>query len=230
MNPKVIFLLIILSSLPALSRNSKTGHDTGWDARLLNTAASVTYLNQFEKEIIFEINKLRSNPPRYASEYIAPLAEHYRKKILYYPGDKPLLTREGVRALHECVRELKKQPPLPLLYPRKGLSRAARDHARDQSKTGATGHRGADGSGFRDRIERHGDWNVRIAENIAYGGTSAQQVVIYLLIDDGVPGRGHRINFLTPEFKTIGVATEDHPGYNVITVMDFAGNFKTASP
>src|SRR5690606_9306056 len=123
-------------------------------------------------------------------ENIAPLAKHYDRRILHYPDDHPLLTNEGVSALKECVRELKKQQPLSIIYPSYGLSRAARDHVNDQSKTGKTGHAGSDGSNMRERIERYGKWQVRIAENIAYGAKTARQIVVYLLIDDGVKDRG----------------------------------------
>lgn len=196
-----------------------------WDTKALNTASGAGYLSDLEKEIIFEINKMRSNPSRYAEEFIAPLAEHFDRRILNYPGDIPLMTTEGVSALKECVRALKKQKPLPLIYPSEGLTLAARDHVADQSKTGKTGHTGSDRSNMRDRIERYGKWQKRIAENIAYGPKRAQQIVIYLLIDDGVPNRGHRTNMLTPEFQAIGVAVGPHPQYHVMSVMDFAGGF-----
>ena len=145
--------------------------------------------------------------------------------MLYYPGDQPLLTKEGVNALYECVRDLKQQQPLPIIYPSEGLTLAARDHVNDQSKTGRTGHQGSDRSSMRDRIERYGKWEKRIAENIAYGGKTAQQIVIYLLIDDGVRDRGHRKNFLNPDFRMAGVSTGSHPDYGLMSVMDFAGGF-----
>ncbi len=199
-----------------------------WDTRNLNTASKAEYLTELEKDLIVEINMLRSDPSRYAKEHIAPLAKYYEKRILHYPGDQPLITREGVSALNECVRELRRQKPLPLVYPAYGLSLAARDHVKDQSKSGETGHTGGDKSGMRDRIERYGKWETRIAENIAYGAKTARQIVVYLLIDDGVPGRGHRKNFLTPEFKTIGVSIGLHPQYKIMSVMDFAGGYNTS--
>ena len=207
------------------NENSKSA-DSDWNSPVLNTAANVNYLTPLEKEIIFEINKLRSNPAKYATDYIAPLENRYQRNMLYYPGDKPLRTKEGVRALKECVRELKRQKSLPLVYPSYGLSRAAEDHVKDQSKTGQTGHRGSDRTYSKERIERYGTWNIRIAENIAYGGITAQQVVIYLLIDDGVGDRGHRKTFLHPDYKEVGVATGKHPGYRTMSVMEFAGEFK----
>ncbi|WP_347838052.1 CAP domain-containing protein [uncultured Draconibacterium sp.] len=188
-----------------------------------NTAANASYLSALEKEVIYEINLFRSNPPDYAEKYIAPLAKHYERKILHYPGDKSIMTQEGVSALHECVRVLKKASSAPLLYPDTRLTKAANDHQTDQSKTGKTGHTGKDRSNLKDRIERYGKWQVRIAENIAYGNTSAQQIVVFLLIDDGVKSRGHRTNLLHPDFKSIGVACGSHPKYNTMCVMDFAG-------
>ncbi len=196
-----------------------------WDSSLLNTAANTNYLSPLEKEIIFEINKLRSNPSKYANDFLVPLAKNYERNMLYYPGDKPLRTKEGVRALNECIRELKKQTPLPLIYPSKGLTKAAEDHVKDQSKTGRVGHSGSDRSNSKTRIERYGQWKTRIAENIAYGGINAQQIVIYLLIDDGVRDRGHRKTFLHPAFTKVGVATGSHPEYGIMSVMDFAGDF-----
>lgn len=197
----------------------------GWENHTLNTAANASYLSQFEKDIIFEINRLRSNPAKYAADFIEPLAKNYRRNMLYYPGDKPLQTREGISALNECVRELKRQKPLSLVYPSRGLTRAATDHVKDQSRTGRLGHTGSDRSNIKTRIERYGQWKVRIAENIAYGGITAQQIVIYLLIDDGVRDRGHRKTFLHPDYNKIGVATGNHPEYGTMSVMDFAGAF-----
>lgn len=223
-----LLLILIIMALPAYSPAIITGSD--WNYSLLNTAETANYLTPLEKDIILEINKLRSDPARYANNYIASLARNYKNKLLYYPGDKPLLTHEGVAALHECVRDLKAQSPLPVLFPDKGLSKAADDHVRDQSRTGRTGHTGSDRSGLRNRIERYGDWKVRIAENIAYGGSSARQIVIYLLIDDGIKSRGHRKNFLNPDFRLVGVATGSHPSYNVMSVMDFAATFRAKSP
>ncbi len=194
-------------------------------ANVLNTAANAGYLTSYEKEIVYEINLFRSNPAEYADKYIAPLAKLYKGKLLFYPGDKPLQTKEGVKALNECVKDLKKAQPVSIVYPDKGLSEAASDHVKDQSRTGKTGHYGSDWSDSRKRIERYGDWKTRIGENIAYGGISARQIVIYLLIDDGQSDRGHRKNFLRPEFKEVGVAAGNHPLYNNMVVMDFAGSF-----
>lgn len=190
----------------------------------LNTAANVGYLSPLEKEIIYEINLFRSNPSKYAQDFIAPIAKNYTNRLLHYPGDRlAIRTSEGVNALNECVRVLSKESAKPLMFPNPELHKAARDHQKDQSKSGKTGHTGSDNSNLRTRIERYGQWQKRIAENIAYGNTSARQVIIFLLIDDGVKSRGHRVTLLNPDLKFVGVACGSHPEYNTICVMDFAG-------
>ncbi|HSO88149.1 MAG TPA: CAP domain-containing protein [Draconibacterium sp.] len=216
MKLKVTFIFFALANLVfAGNPNSATG---------LNTAENVSYLSPIEKEIIYEINLFRSNPAKYAEEFIAPLAVYYKNNILYYPNDQqPVKTSEGVRALNECVRELKKENPKPIIYPNEGLTRAATDHVNDQAKTGRTGHTGSDNSNLKNRVDRYGKWKIRIAENIAYGNTSARQVIIFLLIDDNVKNRGHRANLLNPDLKLVGVSFGRHPVYSTMCVMDFAG-------
>jgi uncharacterized protein YkwD len=226
MKTKVTLLFLLFFQI-SFAKDSKNPAHSNWEISALNTALEASYLSPLEKEIILEINKLRSDPARYAEEFIAPLGKRYDHRLLYYPGDQPLLTKEGVYALYECVRDLKHRHALPVIFPSEGLTRAARDHVNDQSKTGRTGHQGSDRSSMRERIERYGKWEFRIAENIAYGGKTARQIVIYLLIDDGVKDRGHRKNFLNPDFKMAGIATGKHPKFSVMTVMDFAGEFKT---
>jgi len=46
-----------------------------------------------------------------------------------------------------------------------------------------------------------------------------------LIIDDGVPDRGHRTNIFNPEFKTVGLFLGEHKDLEYITVMDFSGGF-----
>lgn len=214
---KKLWGILILLGLVQLVSAEKLSSDN------LNTAANANYLTTLEKEVIYEINLFRSNPAQYAEKYIAPLANYYNKKILHYPGDKPIQTIEGIKALHECVRVLKNATTIPVLYPDQKLSNAARDHQQDQQKSGRTGHKGSDQSNLKQRIERYGKWQFTIGENIAYGNTSARQVVVFLLIDDGVKNRGHRTTLLNPNYKLVGVACGKHPVYNTMCVLDFAG-------
>jgi len=199
-----------------------------WDIASLNTAVNVNYLSENEKAVILEINKLRSNPYMYAVEYLEPMLTMYKGKMLYMPGNDPIITHEGIIALKDAIAALKKANKAAPLLPDKRLTLAARDHQQDQSRTGQTGHKGSNGSSISDRIERHGTWDRKISENIFYGDTDARSVVLHLVIDDGVPSRGHRINFLDPELKYVGVACGTHKKYRFLCVMNFAAAFKNS--
>ena len=50
-------------------------------------------------------------------------------------------------------------------------------------------------------------------ENIDYGVKSPQEVMLALLIDDGVASRGHRTLIFKEGIKTMGSATSSHPKY-----------------
>lgn len=182
------------------------------------------YLDALEKEVLSELNALRADPAAYAAHAEAML-KLFNGKLLKYPGDTPILTKEGTWAVKECVKALRGATPLPLFTPSRGLSQAAADLVADQSQTGATDHAGGDGSSPFERMDRYGTWEKTAGENIDYGNSVARRVVLSLLIDDGVPSRGHRKNLLNPDFRVVGIACGTHPVYRHMCVLDFAGGF-----
>jgi uncharacterized protein YkwD len=66
-------------------------------------------------------------------------------------------------------------------------------------------------------------WTGSIGENISYGPDDGLEVVLQLIIDDGVPDRGHRANIFSPDFRLAGVACGPHPTFRTVCVIDFAG-------
>ena len=198
-----------------------------WEHPAMNTASGVSYLNNLEKEIIYELNLARTNPAQYAENFIRPLIEVFEGKLMHYPNQIPIMTKEGKRAVEECIKTMKKATAVGVLNPNERISEAANDLVSFQSKNGKVGHIGRNKSTPVDRIEKYGQWEVRIAENISYGNHEARQIVIALLVDDGVPSRGHRKNILNNDFKLVGVATGKHPEYGTMCVMDFAGGFNS---
>ncbi|MCX5814102.1 MAG: CAP domain-containing protein, partial [Proteobacteria bacterium] len=140
-----------------------------WKKETVDTTAGVEYLTDSERQVIIEINMVRTNPAEYARSFLVPLRSYYRNKLLRYPGEIAILTNEGIRALDECIKKLQVTKPLSSLSPKKGLTLAARDHARDQARTGAIGHTGSDKSTLVDRLNRYGKWDISAGENIDYG-------------------------------------------------------------
>ncbi len=193
----------------------------------INTASGAWYLDKQEQKIILELNKVRSNPKQFAEEYLEELQAYFDGQIFTYPGRTPIVTKEGVSPLKECIEILKKTEGMSMLKPSDGLSKASALLTNDQQKKGEIGHIASDGSTPVNRVKRYGEWNICLAENIAYGSFDPRQIVISLLIDDGVPDRGHRKNILDPCFQFVGVSFGNHPTYQSMCVMDFAGDYKT---
>jgi uncharacterized protein YkwD len=84
---------------------------------------------------------------------------------------------------------------------------------------------GSDGARLSERLNRLGTWHGTIAENIGTLEEDPRQVVIQLLVDDGVPSRGHRHNLFNPDLHQAGVGTASHRDYRVVTVIDYADGF-----
>ncbi|HEX8301016.1 CAP domain-containing protein [Sphingomonas sp.] len=171
------------------------------------------------REILAEINFARAQPRRYA-ERLRGYRALFKGKVVYYPGNPDgLLTKEGVKAVDEAIRFLEKQPPLDPIAPSSLLARAARDHVEEQGPRGATGHISKDGANPRDRVQRRGGGNY-VAEVITYGPPSATEVVRQLIVDDDVPGRGHRRTMFAAEMRYAGVACGPHRVYRVMCVAE----------
>ena len=177
-----------------------------------------------EQQVIKEINLARQNPKRYAI-FIEREKSYYVGKFIKRPGETTIITQEGVSAVDEAIRFLKTTKPVAPLKYSKGMSLAAMDHVKDQGKKGTLGHRGSDRSQPRDRVNRYGSWRWTVGENISYGREKARDIVMGLIIDDGVPGRGHRENLFNSAYKIAGVACGYHKIFDMMCVIDFAGEF-----
>jgi len=172
-----------------------------------------------EAAVLAEINFARTRPRDYA-EQLRAYRKFFKGRIVWYPGNPDgLRTEEGVRAVDEAIRFLDRQVPLEPIAPATLLARAARDHVREQGPSGATGHYSADGANPRDRVQRRGGGSY-VAEVITYGPPSAVEVVRQLIVDDAVPGRGHRKTLFAAEMRYAGVACGPHRGYRVMCVAD----------
>jgi len=181
-------------------------------------------LSPLEQDVLKELNEARTRPRQYADR-IESLLQYYRGDLFSYPGMISIRTREGVPAVQEAIRYLRKVDAMEPFRSSEGISKAARDHVRDQGSVGSTGHYGSDRSSPFDRMKRYGQFLVTAGENIGYGPKRGDFVVMGLIIDDGVPGRGHRKNIFNKAFKVVGIACGPHRGYGTMCVIDFAGGF-----
>ena len=72
---------------------------------------------------------------------------------------------------------------------------------------------------FYERLQKFG-FNGHCAENLAAGNNAPEEIILQLIIDDGVPSRGHRTNLLTPDFNIVGAAIVEHPQWRHSCTMD----------
>ncbi|HUF27274.1 MAG TPA: CAP domain-containing protein [Gemmatimonadaceae bacterium] len=175
--------------------------------------------------MLAELNQARTDPRAYA-RHLEAMLPWYQGTTMRQPGTNVVVrTQEGGAAVREAIRVLRATSPLHELTASRGMSLAARDHVRDQERSGGVGHSGRDGSSAADRVNRYGSWSLTLSENIAYGPPTAREVVIGLIVDDGVPGRGHRRNILDPMIAFAGIACGTHPEYRRMCVIKHAGGY-----
>lgn len=200
----------------------------------LNTAKNCLYMTTDEREMIYEINRVRSNPKSYL-QYLQPLLVEANDKLKKYgKGNKNYSltftteTKKGkeiktvdttwhytnaeeVKALISLIHDLNKLKSLSVLQPDSGIYNAAKKHAKDQQEHNwLLMHTGTDGSHPWDRITLFSPLMDFGNENIAGNSefTIARGIVIQLLVDDGIPGYGHRHNLLDPAWTHIACKGE----------------------
>ncbi len=177
-----------------------------WDeqvVRSLHTAANVPGLNQEEQKVILFMNMARYDGSLFAGTFLEA-----------YLDEKGIKKNGYVRSL---FRDLRKTEGLPPLEPQADLTTIALEHARVSGESGSTGHQN-----FNQRFENVlGNPYTLVAENLAYGHPEAIDIVISLLIDEGIRNLGHRKNILHPQFNSVGVVIRSHEQFRVQCVIDF---------
>ncbi len=172
-------------------------------------------------QILTELNLARTQPAAYAKQ-LRVYRQHFDGMVALDAGEQGIMTQEGVAAVDEAIAFLQRQPPRVALTLNQLLNRSAGGQAQDQSQTGRVGHVGSNGSTFTQRISREGSWQGEAAEAISYGMLSAADVVRQLIIDDGVPDRGHRDTLFDPILRNVGASCAPHQTYREVCVLDFA--------
>jgi uncharacterized protein YkwD len=177
-----------------------------WDAevvRSLHTAAGIEYLTEEEQKVVLFMNLARHDGPLFTSTFLdAYVAENKVENSSY---------------LRSLRKDLKKASGLIPFQVEEDLTVVSQDHARLSGQTGHVGHKN-----FAKRFAPlRGNPYTAWAENCSYGYEDAVEIVITLLIDEGIQGVGHRNNILNPTFNSVGVAIFPHKKYRINCVIDF---------
>ncbi|OMJ70233.1 hypothetical protein SteCoe_31845 [Stentor coeruleus] len=172
------------------------------------------------EKILAEMNECRSNPSKY-SQKLSKIIKYYRGKIFKRPGYEAIETEEGPGNVIACINYLKAIAPVKPLEWSQSLTLAAQMHADDIGPSGLMTHIGQDGSEPCDRIEKFCKWSGHLGENIDYGNADPEDIVMSLLIDDGVLARGQRLNIMKKEHKYVGVGFGYHSECEYVCVILF---------
>lgn len=185
-------------------------------------------------------NKARTNP-----EYFAKLARNDIENRFVYRNGQPtntlclsddfvpksdkcsftMGTIEGVGAWREAANDLDYNVyQLKPLQWSEGLAQACYDHIRDIGPKGMTDHTGSDGSRPSDRILKYVTASMT-GENLGFVDVvTGEDIVLQLLVDDGVLNRGHRTNIMNEGFTHLGVSCGCHTHYTEMCCFAYGTN------
>jgi hypothetical protein len=180
---------------------------------------------ELEKELFSLHNELRMNPQSYIQK-LRECLKYFRHKIFHPPGEDPIQTYEGQEAVYDAIQFLKTQKPVDRLEFNDNIARACKDHANDIGEKGLATHEGSDDKNISDRIEKYCEWDGATAESLDFGFKTAENIIINLLIDDGVKDRYQRLNLFNEKFKYIGIGAANHRDYGICVVIGYVMNVR----
>jgi len=173
---------------------------------ILFCAVSTCSYSQSE-EVLKIMNEVRTDPQVFL-----------QTRLISFVKENDL---EGNSYAKSLIEELKIAKPTNPLQSSPVLEKLARGHALDMGEKGKIGHNSSDGTTFENRVRKKFKTGM-IAENCDYGNAEPLEIVMSLLIDDGITSLGHRKNILHPSLNYVGIAIEKHKTYGTNCVMDFS--------
>lgn len=166
-------------------------------------------LSVVEQKGFYWTNYFRKAPRRFFDEVIREFVRQF-----------PEANTVEVKELGNEVSKLNKI--LPVLYPDKGLLSLSAAHSADLIKRGSIiSHKSSSGKDFGQRMNEAGLYRCG-GENIYVGTSDPLEALITLLLDHGVPDRGHRKNLLDPRFGKMGLSFPSVSENHGLLVQDFA--------
>lgn len=166
-------------------------------------------LNKDEQMLFYWTNVMRKNPLLFYNDVVKEFIRQF-----------PEANRPEVKSLGWDVQKLK--IPLPFLLPDKNLGNMSWAHAQDLAKrNGIISHKSSSGKDFVQRLKETGAYRCA-AENLFIGNPNPLEALITLLIDYGVPDKGHRVNLLDPTFERMGGSFSSISNKKLVLVQVFA--------
>lgn len=166
-------------------------------------------LGKNEQLTFYWTNYFRNDPTRFFNRVIKEFIKQF-----------PEANTPEIRTLERDIKNAKSF--LPVLLPDNGLMQMAEVHATDLVRRGSIiSHTSSIGKGFVQRIRDAGLYKCG-AENIYVGAYDPLEALIALLVDYGVPDKGHRMNLLDSRFGKMGISFPLINQRRGLLVQDFA--------
>ena len=170
----------------------------------------------FLRQLVEEINAVRTNPAAYASK-VQEYIPNFQDKILKLPDQRVAIkTQEGAAAYEECVNFLRSAEPTQAHVPSRGLTRIANDFLSGVQSVDPSQIATIDMNAI---IDKYGSFQGNFSRAMEFGGSTPEQVVINLLVSDGDKTRSQRDALLNPILKRIGVSQGKHDIYRTVTII-----------
>ena len=187
----------------------------------------VINFNLIQMSLYEELNKLRQNPKSYIPLIEAEMKTLKKNNILKRKDSNlQIQTIEGKEAYEDAILFLKQQKPVPALKKENKLSYAAQDLVKDIGERGVVTHEDKEGQYTSERIEKYCEWDFCANEVIEVSSKNPQDILISLLVDDGVRNRADRMALFNEIYNYVGISCGPHIEYEIVTVFVFVGGIR----
>lgn len=169
-------------------------------------------------------NQLRVNPQSFLPAVSERLGSFQQN--VYFSKDLPglgIVTHEGVQAVRDLINYLQTLTPVHELSPSLALQVAAYRHCQDLANNShLLEHTGSDGTNAEQRLSCYGRWEGHLIEQIIFGFKDPYQILVNMLVDDGLGSRANRRNMTNKGLRHLGIGICPHPLYGYVCVIMYA--------
>lgn len=174
-----------------------------------------------------ELNKLRQDPKSYIPLIIAQMKTIKNNNVLKKKDSSlQIQTLEGKAAYEDAISFLQNQKEVNPLTKEIKLSYAAQDLVNDIGERGVVSHQDKDGNYMSERIEKYCEWDYCANEVIEVSSKNATDILISLLVDDGIRDKLNRRALFQNVYNYVGISCGPHTEYEIVTVLVFAGGIR----
>ena len=183
--------------------------------------------NLIQTMLYKELNKLRQNPKSYIPLIEAEMKTLKKNNVLKKKDSSlQIQTLEGKAAYEDAIAFLQEQKEVNPLTKEIKLSYAAQDLVTDIGERGVVSHQDKDGNYMSERIEKYCEWDYCANEVIEVSSKSATDILISLLVDDGIRDKLNRRALFQNVYNYVGISCGPHTEYEIVTVLVFAGGIR----